>query len=244
VDVVEHEVVEHASAAEFWAAAEPLLGRDPVRNTVLLTVTHQLRTTTTPATTPEQPPILLSVRVGEEITGVALCTPPHPMVVTALPAECAPAVVAHLLAAGHRPSGVTGAQPEVDAMAAAWSAATGDAIELTMAERLFRLAELVPPTGVPGVAGPVTEAELPLLADWTRQFHTEVGFGDRPSPDVDGLRRVLAGGAARLIHRVDGEPVAFAGASAVRLGTSRIGGVYTPPGHQPHLPRARLPAGE
>jgi GNAT superfamily N-acetyltransferase len=221
----------------FWVVAGPVLAADPVRNTVAITVVAGLRAAE-PATTP----ILLVVRDNDSVTGILVRSPPFPVIVTALPAACAPAVVGHLLAHGHDPGGATGTRAEVDAFAMAWLAATGVRSRVRGELRLYRLGRLVPPANGPGRAELATEADVPLLGRWLREFVLEADLAVPGAPsrsaeeqvalDRAAVRRALRLGNDRLIWWVDGEPVSFAGFTAPLDGMSRLAPVYTPPEHR------------
>ena len=84
-----------------------------------------------------------------------------------------------MLAARARPvQGVNADPGSAEAFARAWHEVTGDAIELHMRNRLFRLGELrwpdPRPPGQARVAGP---ADRSLLIAWSEAFHREAQSG-------------------------------------------------------------------
>lgn len=88
---------------------------------------------------------------------------------------------------------------------------TGRAVRPGMVQRLFALADLVVPTGVPGTARAVTEHDVGLLTRWLVAFSDDVFGGWRgPGTPGDGVQRTVARGNASLLWCVDGEPVAWA----------------------------------
>jgi RimJ/RimL family protein N-acetyltransferase len=227
------EVQRYTDVEAFRSVVAPLLAADPVRNTITATILADLG-----STDPAQPPLLLVVRDGDAVVGQLVQTPPWPVVATGVPAEVAPAVVDQLRHHGLRPPGATGLRPQVDALAAAWSAASGDPVTVETELRLFRLGQLISPDGVPGAATVATEADAPVLAAWSLAFTLETTpqhTHRTRAADEAGMRATLRRGQHRyLVWRVGGEPVSMARATAPGVGVSRIGPVYTPPEHRGH----------
>lgn len=224
------EVVAHADAGEFARLARPLLEPDPVRHTSILTVLHgALHGAFVPVT-------MLTLHEGDAVVGALLRTDGRPALVSGVPTRCAAAVVDALPAHDPEPVGAQGPAAEAEAVAAAWTAHTGAAIEVGMRMRLFALDALCPQPGVPGAAraiAPGDDAGIELLAAWRSAFDVELD-GSRPHPHTprEDVVRALAGGAGELLWEVDGTPVAQAAARAVTAGMSRIGPVYTAPEHR------------
>ncbi|HKN95777.1 MAG TPA: GNAT family N-acetyltransferase [Pseudonocardiaceae bacterium] len=226
-------VVSHPTVAEFWQVAGALLTADPVINTVAVTVLGQLRRGQWFG---DAEPILLTAHnttdSDGDLVGAALCTPPFPLVVTTLPVRAMPAVVDHLMGVGVVPSGATGLRPQVEAFVAAWSARTGAEVATRMDQRLYRLGTLRPPANVPGEPSLITEDDVELVADWRGAFMAEAGLSHRGPQSRAELVRFTRDRLAehgQFLWRVDGTPVAFAGASEPASGVSRIGPVYTLP---------------
>jgi predicted GNAT family acetyltransferase len=68
-----------------------------------------------------------------------------------------------------------------------------------------------------------------LLADWFCEFRKETGVGRTPPvPDPQTVISNAKRGEVFIFWCVDGRPVAAAGHSAVRRGSSKIAPVYTP----------------
>jgi GNAT superfamily N-acetyltransferase len=102
-------------------------------------------------------------------------------------------------------------------------------------ERLYRLVRLNPPTGVQGTARPATEWDTDLIAGWVEPYTRET-FGALPA-GFDPRRLASAAiGYSRtwLWLAPSGEPVSMAARRPPAAGVSRIGPVYTPPGHRGH----------
>lgn len=226
-------VVSYPTVAEFWQVAGALLTADPVINTVAVTVVRQLGRGQRFG---DAEPILLTAHnttdSDGDLVGAAVCTPPFPLVVTALPVRALPAVIDHLVGASAVPSGATGLLPQVEAFVAAWSARTGAEVTTRMEQRLYRLGTLRPPGNVPGGPSLITEDDVELVAEWRGAFMAEAGLGHRGPQSRDDLVRFTRdrlAGHGQFLWRVDGTPVAFAGANHPVSGMSRLGSVYTPP---------------
>jgi GNAT superfamily N-acetyltransferase len=232
-------VVSHRTVTEFWQTAGAVFTADPVRNTVALTVLGRLRLG---GRFSDAKPIFLTVHdvspgdpSGDHpgaVVGAALCTPPFPLAVSALPMRAVEPVIDHLLANDIRPDGVSGIRQEVEAFTVSWADRTGVRPETRMNQRLYRLGELVPPTGVAGEATAGTADDVGLLADWRAEFVREAD-GGRASrlTRSDLIRQIqdsLAAGNGHVVWRVDGRPVSMAAVSAPQSAMSRIGPVYTP----------------
>ncbi len=228
-------VVRYATPTDFWHAAGPLLTADPIRNTVALTVLAHLLSG---GDYGGARPVFLTVEDDGRLIGAAFCTPPFPLNVSALPAELAPLVADHLLAAGIAPNGVNGMRPEAEAFAASWAQRTGAGRAGHMDQRLYRLDVFAPPAGVVGEPALATTDDLDLLADWRIAFREEAEqhsgrAGNRDSV-TRGLRDSIAAGNAHVLWRVDGRPVSLASANAPVSGMSRVGPVYTPERFRKH----------
>jgi GNAT superfamily N-acetyltransferase len=224
--------------AEFLAAAGDCLGRERVRNTVLLTVSEQLRvnparycgpTAAGGHQDPADRPLFgwWGDQAGA-VTGAFLHTPPHPLLLTAVPADVAAGLAAAL---ADRPlTGVNGYIEAAEAFAVTWRAATpGRQATEQRRLRLYRLDELAwpepPPDGAPRVAA---DSDAPLLADWFTAFADEVHDADAGEDQAAAVRDKLSHGGI-LVWAAGGRPVSVAGVTRQVAGMLRVGPVYTPP---------------
>ncbi|WP_234835158.1 GNAT family N-acetyltransferase [Mycolicibacterium stellerae] len=216
VDVRVHEV-----AARFREIAEPLYRRDPVGNTIELTLLRSARF--------GDDALLTTVWDDGAAIGAALQTPPYPLVCNGIPAEARQAVAKEL--AGIRPdmSGVRGRRDTAMAFAEAWRATTGRDGAVTTEERLYRMGTLQPPAGVPGKHRDATAADNDLLVDWVEHFFVETFSHQR---DAAAGRRFVdnanAVGDRFVLWDQSGRPVSMAMLRAPAAGVSRIGPVFTP----------------
>jgi GNAT superfamily N-acetyltransferase len=223
----------YGGAEDFWAAAGPLLVADPSANTVVFTVVDRLRHGLPYS---DCAPILLTVHESDEhsgwerLIGAAVCTPPFPMVLNALPERALPTVVSYLFDTGERLSGLSGRRELVESFATLWTDKVGGDVHTMRDERLYRLDRLLPPGDVPGSSRLATDADVALLAGWRAAFSAEALHTTESDGDFALMaRNSITVGAGNVLWQVDGSPVALAVASRPQHGMSRIGPVYTPP---------------
>jgi GNAT superfamily N-acetyltransferase len=224
--------------AVFLAAAGEHLWRERARNTVILTVSEQLRVNPARYSPPAEaggsqdpagrPLFGWWTDQADAVGGAFLHTPPHPLLLTAVP----PGVAAKLAATlADRPlSGVNGYVAAAEAFAATWRAAhRGGQATVERRLRLYRLGELAwpdpAPDGAPRVAA---AADAPLLTDWFTAFADEVHDTDAGEDQAAAVRDKLSHGGA-LIWEAAGRPVSIACVTRQVVRMLRIGPVYTPP---------------
>ncbi|WP_228643582.1 GNAT family N-acetyltransferase [Microtetraspora sp. AC03309] len=206
-----------ADAEVYAAAAEPWLLRDPVRNTVLLTVLRGVRSGQF-----SEDPLMAWRTEGGSVEGAVIHTAPYPLLLGVVPLDALPSLATELIALGRSLPGVTGPLDQAEAFARAW----WEPERGRRSERLYRLGSLVPPS-VPGVARTAVVADARLATQWFREFQEEA--------DVDVAADATPVVSARinrneLVFWEDGgRPVSLAGVSAPIAGMSRVGPVYTPP---------------
>jgi RimJ/RimL family protein N-acetyltransferase len=221
----------HKDPRSFSALAEPFYATDTLRHTIALTVMARLLGS---GRTPETKMATLHDDRGALI-GASFRTPPWPVIASGLPTEPAllDVFLDRWLTHDPDPPGATGPRENAEAFGRAWVRRTGGTTRELMANRLFRLGELVPPTAS-GRPRNITENDIDLLAGWRDDFQVEA-FGHLRDPDGPAvLRRMLDMGDSALLWEDGGQPVAWAVASAPIGGMSRVGPVYTPPAHRAH----------
>jgi RimJ/RimL family protein N-acetyltransferase len=218
---------EHDSSGEFRAVAEPLYRRDPVTNTIELTLLR--------ANSFDDDALLLTIWERGSAVGAALQTPPYPLACNGIPGTAHPVVATHLARIRPELNGVRGSRAQALAFAAAWREVTGRGHTVTTEERLYRLAALRPPAGVRGAPRETTDSDHDWLAEWVEQFFIET-FND-PSDAAAGRRFIdtaIAVGDRFVLWRDRGQPVSTAMLRAPSGGVSRIGPVFTPPDSRGH----------
>src|SRR5882724_7329831 len=107
----------HEFVDEFRAAAEPLYRRDPVANTIELTL---LRAGGFP-----DDALMLTVWNDSALVGATLQTPPYPLVCNGIPADIVGPVAAEVARVRPELDGVRGERARAVAFADAWHGATG-----------------------------------------------------------------------------------------------------------------------
>ena len=214
----------HEGPEDFRERVGPFLRARESLHTLHLGILNRM--TGADAPPPEAPALFLSVQSGDDVTGFAMRTPPHKLLLSDLP----PAVAAELAPViyGDDP-GVPAVLAERDTAAAfaeAWSTRSGLPWTWGMAQALHELTELRAPDPVEGwarVAGPEDSATVVL---WTRAFEREA-MANVATPDT-ALQRKIREGQVVLWMRGD-EPVSMAGCAARTRRCGRVGPVYTPP---------------
>jgi RimJ/RimL family protein N-acetyltransferase len=221
------EVRAHDSIDEFRAIAEPLYRRDPVANTIELTLFRAGRVS--------DDSLLLSVWNDGAPVGAVLQIPPYPLACNGIPIDAMDSVVAQLV--GLRPdlTGVRGARPSAVAFADAWHTITGRSGTISTEERLYRLGTLRAPASVSGVPRDAALDDRGLLADWVELFLREtfspVQDDAAGARFVEGANQV---GDRFVLWDIDGTPVSMAMLRAPASGVSRIGPVFTPRDQRGH----------
>ncbi|QES47678.1 GNAT family N-acetyltransferase [Streptomyces venezuelae] len=205
----------------YLSAAGPAVAARPVVHTMLLTVADALERRGPHAFGAEDPFFGWWTGTDGVVSGALLCTPPHPVLLGAVPAEAVAA-----LAGGALPGPVGGfnaRRADAAVLAAGWGRPSRVEEEL----RLYRLEGLAPPDPAPaGRSRPAGEADLALALDWFAAFAAELGEPG-PPPEAAVRDRISYGGL--LVWEDGGGPVSMAGFSRPLAGTSRIFPVYTPP---------------
>ncbi|GAA4558106.1 GNAT family N-acetyltransferase [Planotetraspora kaengkrachanensis] len=206
-----------ADAEEFAAAAESWLLRDPVRNTVPLTVLRGLRSGQF-----AEDPLLGRLTDDDSVAGAMIHTPPYPLLLGVVPLESLPSLAAGLIELDRSIAAAGGPLAQVEAFAREWwRPETG-----RRSERLYRLGSLAP-CAVPGKPRTAVAADLPEAVRWFVAFQEEADVDVEADPTPVVSARI---NREELIWWEDGDRlVALAGVSSPIAGMSRIGPVYTPP---------------
>jgi GNAT superfamily N-acetyltransferase len=206
------------------AAVAEFLGRDPVGNTVALTVLDLLRAGGTFGD--EAPPWFgWALHDDDTVVGAMFRTPPY---FVGLPVMSGAAAEALGAACADRDlPGAIGRAELVNAFARG----AGRLVDVHMTELQYVLHDLVPPRHVPGEGRPYTTADADLYRDWMAGFFAETGLLVQSDP-IGALEQRLAAGGTAAIWWVGDEPVALASRTPVLHGVPRIGPVWTQPAHR------------
>jgi RimJ/RimL family protein N-acetyltransferase len=204
----------------FAGAAEPWLLRDPVRNTVLLTVLRGIR-----AGVHSGDVLLAWLEEDGRTVAAAVQTPPRGLLLPDLPGGSVPSLATALIEAERAVPGISGPLAQAEAFAASW----WRPVARRTPERLYRLETVTPlRRPVPGAARTAGTGDRELLADWFADFHLEA-LGEQAA---DGILAVVSSRIGReelVLWEDGGRPVACAAFSVPIAAMSRIGPVYTPP---------------
>ncbi|MBG0832788.1 GNAT family N-acetyltransferase [Planomonospora sp. ID67723] len=203
----------------FAGAAEPWLLRDPVRNTVALTVMRGIRSGV------YSDDLLLGwlERDGETVAA-ALQTPPRGLLLPDIPAGTVQDLATALIEAERVIPEVQGPLDRAEAFASAWWRPE----RRRTSERLYRLEDPAPlRRPVAGSSRTATAGDHDLLVKWFADFHAEALDG--PPEERSALVSLRVGREELVLWEDGGRPVAFAGFSSPIAAMSRIGPVYTPP---------------
>ena len=216
------------SLPEYSATVDGLLSRQPAQHTILLGVIETLRASGLAAFGAIAPLFGWWQEADGEVSAAFLHTPPFPVALTAVPAPAAAALAQALAARGRAVGGVNTDPGAAEAFACAWHELTGDAIELRMRNRLFRLGELHwPDPRPPGQARVAGTDDRSLLIAWSEAFHREAQGGPENMVGMVDDRLSYRG---LTLWEDAGQPVSMAGLTRMAAGQVRVGPVYTPPG--------------
>ena len=215
-----------ADPREFLDFAGPLLLADEARHNLMLGLARTL--VERPSHYPEHR--LYLVEDGGAVVGAALRTPPHNLTVAQPAAGGALDALAEAI--DEELPGVSGAVPEVDRFAAAWSARTGRGAARHRADAPLPARARRAGGGARARRERRAAADLDLLAGWWRAFLAEVSH-DPPASDADveaavRLRLETEGWGIELWED-GGAPVSLAAFGNPTPNGARIGTVYTPP---------------
>ena len=140
--MIDEDLTTYATEVMRW------LTRDPVANNVACTVILQRLDATLPTE-----PDALWLRVldeGNRVVGAAFATPPWGLLLTAMPAAAVDVLAHEVADRGIMLPFANGPDDVASTFAARYAALTGVAAKPGMAQGLYRLDRVEPPTGVPG----------------------------------------------------------------------------------------------
>ena len=215
------ELREHADVAAFLAAAGPLLAVDEPRHNLIYGICSTL--VDVPDAYPEAR--FWTVDDGDTV-GARLRTPPFNFAVARPLRKGVLAFAAERLRGVESP-GVTGAVPEAEEFANAWSGEP----RLRMKQGIYAAREIRAPSDVPGATRLATLDDRDLLVEWLRAFEAEALPEEAPHFELEEVveRRVKREGAGFALWEVDGRAVSLCGFGGRTPHGIRIGPVYTPP---------------
>lgn len=216
--------------ASFAGRALPFLERDPVRNNNAYSVVAERHLGGWPT---EPGALWMWVEDDSgELVGLAIRTPPYPLLLTDMPTAAAVALAEHLAAREPRLPGVSGPVEPARRFARRWAALTGARATPAEGRRLFRLHRLTAPAGVPGRLREASRDDRDLLVRWSAAFAVEATPAHpKPDPALPVDARLARGGMLWLWD-VGAGPVSSLWFNLPAAGVVRISAVYTPPEHR------------
>jgi RimJ/RimL family protein N-acetyltransferase len=222
----------------FLAEAGDFLRSERARNTVILTVTENLRVKALAqpaANTPDgrlaghdEPLFGWWRSEGGQVSGAFMHTPDFPVMLTFMSKQAAAALAGELDVTGRQVHGVNAGIQAAEAFADVWRYRTGYAAEVQRRMRLFLLDSLLRPDPEPeGAPRRADERDRNLLIEWFDEFAREVGDLDRQDHADAVDERLSYGGLT--IWQAASVPASVAGLTRTVDKMARVGPVYTPP---------------
>jgi len=214
------------SVERFLDRVEASLLEDEAKNALILGVVFRLRDGHSYG---DMPPLLGCVEDVRGIAAVIVRTPPYHLLLC----ECLeePGVleqIAHRLAERSADlPGVHARRSTALRFAELWSGGTACRYELVMEQRLYRLTEVSPPSGVSGRLRLAGRADRDRLIAWTKSFVDEAD-ADQACADPAQLVERLTEMRALAVWD-DGGPVSMAAWNRPTQNGVSINLVYTPP---------------
>ena len=212
---------------DFGELAEPYWMRDEARHNLEIGICG--RVAREPHAYGDEPPYMAVVLDGERVTGAAIRTPPFNLLVSTRDVESLDALAADVLGRFASLPGVMSDTATAPAFAARWQARAGQAPEVGMPQRIYRLSAQPEIPAVPGALRGASAADRSLLIDWLDAFTAEA-LPDSPHTDtgefVDARLRESEQSIFLWEH---GGPVSLGGVGGATPNGSRVGPVYTPP---------------
>lgn len=214
-------VIPHEDIGEFVREVMPWIEREPVRHNLIATVIAMRAS----GEQPVEEGIVLWTIVDDTgaIAGLAIRTPPMPMLVTEMPPAALRALAQAAKAQGIQRFNGTDGRRLAELVA-------GDApIRRERGSGLHRLRRVVPPEDVPGHARLATLPDAYQTFQWAKGFQADIGdIGDEEPLQMSQMETRIAGGGLWLWEH-EGNLLSMAAWTKPVHGVVRINLVYTPP---------------
>ena len=224
-----------ADVDAFMAQAGDFLAVREAEHNLLFGIASQIRSV--PELFATDPPTYAVVTDEEGgVVAASLRTPPHNQVLSQVDDLDAIEVLADALA-GERLPGVLGPKGAVERFATRWAERAGTTAQLDVAERIFRLERVIPPTRpADGTWRPSEPSDRDLIAAWLAAFHAEATPDQPPLLDPREVAERWTQGIYRRMYLWEdgGAVVSMVGAGGETPNGIRIGPVYTPPDARNH----------
>jgi predicted GNAT family acetyltransferase len=217
-----------ADLDQFLGLAGDFLHTRPAPHTLQLTVTDTLHRRGTHVYGDGDPEFGVLERDGA-VTATFIRTPPGRFIATRLTPDEAEALAAQLADRDTELPGIMAEQDTASAFAEAWRRRTGAVPEISVRQRLYRLAELTIPTPAPPGRPRVAVAkDREQLMRWHGEFLKAIGEHGAMIGAAEWADARISYGGVTLWETPDGTPVSMAGVTAKVAGQIRVAPVYTP----------------
>jgi predicted GNAT family acetyltransferase len=220
------------SPQDFSARAEAFLVAHEAQNNLMLGLAASLAFN--PNLDGSQPylAVVADADAGaKRVLAAALMTPPHRVTLSFNAPREALEVIAQDVH-DFRPDtpGVTGPVPVSLQFAEIWQALTGQSFHKRMAERIYRLGKVKPPTGVSGQMRRIKENDRALLMQWIEAFQMEIWTEADPASVERAVNNMLTlpPDYRGTFLWEDPGPVSLTSYGGPTPHSMRIGPVYTP----------------
>jgi uncharacterized protein len=223
----------HDTVDDFLAAAGEFLAAREAEHNLILGISSFVRTS--PGLLTDGPATFATVTDRDgRVVAATVRTPPHNQVLSCIDdLEVLDSLVEALR--DEPLPGVLGPTEAAARFARGWTDATGQRAHVEVAERIFRLTRVVPPSRPAEGSWRFLEAgDRDLIARWVVAFSAEATPEAPPIADPDAVadRWIAQLGRIGYVWEDRGEVVSFVGASGETPHGIRIGPVYTPPEHR------------
>ena len=223
------ELVRHADAESFLAAAGEFLGaREAEHNLILGLSSRLLREPLMYG----EPPYFAVVRDEGRVVGVAMRTPPHNFILSELDEDAAVgAIAADARETFGSLPGVVGPKERAAQFVNAWRAETGATPRLEIAQRIFAADHVDEPRPTSGRMRDYEPGDREVAVRWMDEFVEEALPDDAPNPESSSnlVDRRHEDPDAGLVLWDDDGAVSIAGFGGRTPNGVRVGPVYTPP---------------
>lgn len=218
-------------AAAFAERSTPFLMRDEATNNLVLGLTHNLQRDL--YRYGDEMPYMATVEAGGDVVAVALRTPPHALILTPTDINEALSALAHnIYERWPTLPQINGPSETAARFLLIWEALSGQTGHLHMRQRIYKLEQVIPVTGVRGEAREAVATDRDLIVRWLKGFQIDCFSRTLPDKDAqDAADRWLSGDGnqALFIWEDDGQPVSMAGYGGTTPNGMRVSYVYTPP---------------
>jgi predicted GNAT family acetyltransferase len=207
---------------QFLDRCQEWLLRDELKNSTMLSVSHLLIQDGHPF---DMPFYLATVETGSNIGGCAVRAPPDPLVLSEMPADAIPLLVADIAKVYKTLPTVTGMSSEVENFTRLWEQQCGLASIDETHWRWYAADRVVMPgRTVAGALRLANASDLEMVRDWARRFAHEI---NTPVDVVGFFERRLETDSLYLWD--DGGPRTIVAVSGVTPNSIRLSGVFTTP---------------